>query len=119
MGETDKSITMRQRFTKDECLVLLGASLRQHADGVSQCIAQPLKDHEAAAVLSWTYNIGVGAACKSTLVRKINQGAPAGEWCPELQKWVYAGGRVLPGLVKRRQAELAMCLGRVETGAGG
>jgi lysozyme len=62
-------------------------------------------------VLSWTYNVGVGAACKSTLVQKINQGAEYSAWCPELKRWVYAGGNKLPGLVRRREAEYQFCMG--------
>ena len=111
IGETDPEITLRQRFTREECRTVLGASLYRHAVGVAECIDKPLKAHQAAAVLSWTYNVGVGAACKSTLVRKINQGAYASEWCPELKKWDKAGGRVLKGLTKRRVAEYQMCMG--------
>lgn len=110
-GETDKTITMQQRFSNEECLVLLGASLQKHAAEVSKCVTQPIKDHEAAAVLSWGYNVGPAAACKSTLVRKINAGEPAAAWCPELFKWVYAGGKKLKGLERRREAEYKMCMG--------
>lgn len=109
-GETDKTITMQERFTRDECYVLLGASLQQHAAGISKCVYVPLKDHEAAAILSWGYNVGVDAACKSTLLAKVNAGAPAREWCPELKRWVFADGKKLKGLELRREAEYAMCM---------
>jgi len=111
-GETDRAITMRQRFTRDECMALLGASLHKHALELDRCITRPLAEHEAAAVLSFGYNVGTGAACKSTLVRLLNSGAPAATWCAELSKWTYAKGRQLPGLVRRRAAERAMCEGR-------
>jgi lysozyme len=74
-------------------------------------VKAPLADHEAAAVLSWGYNVGVSAACTSTLVAKINAGAPAKEWCVELKRWVYAGGKKLRGLERRREAEYTMCIG--------
>lgn len=109
-GETDKSITMQERFTKEECYVLLGASMQQHAIGLSKCIYVPMKDNEAAAILSWGYNVGVDAACKSTLIAKLNAGAPPSEWCPELKKWVFAKGKKLRGLERRRDAEYAMCM---------
>lgn len=109
MGETDRELVMRERFTEQECMAVLGASLTQHAIAVSSCLDRPLQAHEAAAVLSWTYNVGVHAACNSTLVRKLNAGAPPAEWCAELDRWVYAGGRRLNGLVKRRAAERRMC----------
>lgn len=109
-GETDKSITMQERFTKEECYVLLGASLQQHALGISKCIYVPMKDNEAAAILSWGYNVGVDAACKSTLIAKLNRGAAPSEWCPELKRWVFADGKKLRGLELRREAEYAMCM---------
>lgn len=106
IGETDKEIVLRGQFTRDECVAVLGASLAEHADGVSKCITRPIKPYEAAAVLSWSFNVGTGAACSSTLVRKLNAGE---EFCPELLRWDKAGGRVLPGLTKRRRAEFTLC----------
>lgn len=111
MGETDQTITVRERFSRDECMAVLGASLTEHAQGLAECVTTPLKPHEAAAVLSWTYNVGVGAACRSTLVRKLNAGAAPAEWCAELKRWNRAGDRVLPGLTLRREREFAMCTG--------
>ena len=108
-GETDKDVVMREQFTRDECMALLGASLLQHAQDISLCVFHPVKPHEAAAIISWTYNVGAAAACKSTLIRKLNAGEPPAVWCAELHKWKYAGGRVMNGLVKRRQKEFNMC----------
>ena len=61
------------------------------------------------AVVSWSYNVGTGAACRSTLVRKANAGDLYGA-CDELLRWNRAGGRVLNGLTNRRKAERAMCI---------
>lgn len=60
-----------------------------------------------AALIDFTYNLGSGNLRASTLRRKVN----AGDWAAvpgELRKWVRGGGRVLPGLVKRREAEVAL-----------
>lgn len=60
------------------------------------------------AVLDFAFNLGAGALAGSTLRRRIN--ARAWDQVPgELRKWVRGGGRVLPGLVKRREAESALC----------
>lgn len=113
-GETGPHIQMGQTYTLDQCMVLLDASLARHWRGLERCIVGELTMQEAAAVLSWTYNVGVGAACGSTLVRMINRGAPAEAWCQQLTRWTKARklGVVieLPGLVKRRAAERSMCL---------
>jgi lysozyme len=64
----------------------------------------------AAAITDFAYNLGTGALRASTLRRRINEDrwpeVPA-----ELRKWVRGGGRVLPGLVRRREAEIRL-LGR-------
>lgn len=106
-GETDKDvINLKQVFTQQECTAALGASLAIHAAAVSKCITQPIEVRQAAAVLSWSYNVGSGAACSSTLMQKLNSNK---EFCSELKRWVFAKGVQLPGLVKRRDAEFKMC----------
>ncbi|GAB3744776.1 lysozyme [Lysobacter olei] len=111
-GETDHEVVnYRDRFSRDECIAVLGASLYQHALELDKCITKPLAIGEAKAVLSWSYNVGTGAACKSTLMRLLNQGAPAAEWCKQLLRWDKAKGKRLLGLTIRRKEEYAMCIG--------
>lgn len=60
-----------------------------------------------AAIVDFTFNLGAGPLQMSTLRRRVNQL----DWINvalELRRWVYGGGSVLPGLVARRQAELAL-----------
>lgn len=60
-----------------------------------------------AAIVDFTFNLGAGRLQTSTLRRRINQR----DWpsaAQELRRWVYGGGKVLPGLVSRRQAEVTM-----------
>ena len=60
-----------------------------------------------AAIVDFTFNLGAGRLQASTLRRRLNQR----DWpsaALELRKWVHGGGRVLPGLVARRQAEIAL-----------
>lgn len=113
IGETDREVvSFKDTFSRDECVAVMGASLMAHAIELDKCVAVPLARHEAAAVLSWSYNVGVTAACRSTLIRLMNAGRPATEWCAQLSRWNKAGGRVLPGLVRRRAEERALCEGR-------
>lgn len=56
------------------------------------------------ALTSFVFNLGSGNFVKSTLIRKLNAGDYAGA-ADEFGKWVNAGGKKLPGLVKRRAAE--------------
>jgi len=63
-----------------------------------------------AAIVDFTFNLGAGRLQTSTLRRRVNQR----DWtaaASELQRWVYGGRKVLPGLVARRAAEANWMLG--------
>ena len=81
-----------------------------HAPG---CIGDiPLTQGEWDADVSLAYNIGSHAFCTSTLVRRLHQAPPdyAGA-CAQILRWRFQAGRELPGLLKRRRAEYAQCMG--------
>jgi len=95
-------------------LVKLEQSLDEHAKGMVQCIKVPVSQGEYDAYLDFTYNVGVSAFCHSTLNKKLNDMDYAGA-CKELLKWVTAGGKPQPGLVKRRQEEYEKCSAQSNT----
>ena len=107
-GET-KGITKDSRYTPEQCKEMLGERIEEFGRGVDGCVKVELTPERKAALVSFAYNAGVGAFCKSTLVRKLNAGDTAGA-CNELSKWVKAGGITLPGLVKRREQERQLCM---------
>ena len=107
VGHTGPELRMGQTFTRDQCEALLYADLLKHVDALD-CIRTPLAEHQRAAFLSFAFNVGNKAFCNSTLVRKANAGDILGA-CAELSRWTLAGGRELPGLVKRRAAERQLC----------
>lgn len=57
------------------------------------------------ALVDFAYNLGLGNLKSSTLLRKIKEGAPTGDIQAQFRRWVYAGGKVLKGLVRRREWE--------------
>jgi GH24 family phage-related lysozyme (muramidase) len=68
-----------------------------------------LSFNQYGALVSWSFNMGCGAAETSTLVRRLNEGEDVNTvLSEELPRWVYGGGVVLPGLVRRRNAEVAL-----------
>ena len=110
-GETSREVlAFGDAFSRDQCIALLGASLLKHAQELEPCIKRPVSQNEAVSLLLWSHNVGVGAACRSTLVRKLNAGEP---WCAELSRWDWAGGKRLAGLTARRAEERAICEGRL------
>ncbi len=60
-----------------------------------------------AAIVDFTFNLGAGRLQTSTLRRRINQRDWASATC-ELRRWVYGGGRILPGLLARRDNEISL-----------
>lgn len=110
-GVTGKAAIPGRRYSSQECDAITKTELGRHYKGVAACINRPVQPHEMAAIVSWTYNVGIGAACKSTLIKLLNSGAPATIWCGELMKWNRAGGVPIKGLTNRRKAEMNVCLG--------
>lgn len=109
-GET-QGVRMGQKTTPDRALVQLLASADKYAQGVKSCVTVPLYSYEFDAYVQFSYNVGVGAFCGSTLVKKLNAGDYVGA-CNELARWTRSGGRVVQGLVNRRAAERKLCLGQ-------
>lgn len=108
-GQT-KNVKMGDVTTPERALLDLQASAAEHAKGMAKCIKVPVTQGEFDAYSSFTYNVGVGAFCRSTLNKKLNAGDYVGA-CKELLKWTTAGGQQYPGLVKRRQEEYVRCIG--------
>jgi lysozyme len=104
------SVRQGMRVTKKQAEDILRADLVKYEDGVLRAVNVPLRQHQFDALVSFAFNCGVGALQKSTLLRRVN--AKRFDDVPgELMKWTRAGGRELPGLVRRRRAEAALWRG--------
>ncbi len=97
-----------QHAKRAECEALLGQELLAAHDAMQACVRVPLSAGQRAAFTSFTYNVGAAAFCRSALARRLNARDYAGA-CAELARWVHARGLRLPGLVRRRAAEQALC----------
>lgn len=109
-GET-AGVQRGDQYSDAECLSMLqerwGGFHRDMIACAPQLADAPVEVQ--AAVTSWAYNVGTGAACKSTLARHLRKS----EWreaCNQLPRWRRAGGQVLRGLVNRRADEQRLCL---------
>lgn len=96
-------------YTHEQCLARLQTRLKGFDEGVRKCVVIVLPMFTRAAVVSLAYNAGLGAVCKSTLVRRINAGERAAA-CDEFMRWARAKGRLLPGLLVRRGIERELCV---------
>lgn len=101
----------KQRFSeginKAEGEELLRQDVRWAERGVLRFIDVPLTDGQFDALVSFTFNLGSGALQRSTLRRKVNR-EEHGEVPAQFKRWVWAGGRKLNGLIKRRSAEAGL-----------
>lgn len=91
-------------MNREQAKELLTATLTEYEQGVEACIDVDLTQNQFDALVDFAYNLGVGALRTSTLARKVNAGDMEGA-ANEFGRWVNGGGKVLPGLVKRRAAE--------------
>lgn len=107
-GHTGPELMPGQAFTASQCEEMLYKDLLKHADDID-CIKTPLTTGQKVAFISFGFNVGKQKLCGSTLAKKANAGDVDGA-CNELRRWTLAGGKELPGLVKRREAERAICL---------
>lgn len=108
---TTEGVKPGDTITVERALVRLGADVAKFERELRACVGDvPMYQHEWDAVVSWAYNVGTGAACGSTLVKKLRAGDYPG-MCKELLRWNRGGGRVLRGLTIRRQKEYEQCRG--------
>src|SRR5215211_5267649 len=82
---------------------LLRADLMDTCRDVQSLVSVPMTDNQFAALVSFTFNLGLGNLRRSTLLRLVNQG-DFSLAAQEFKKWNRAGGRVLRGLTRRREA---------------
>lgn len=86
---------------------LLERDTQLSAGAVLRLCSVPLTDGQYGALVDFTFNLGAGRLQASTLRQKLLRLEYA-EIPTELARWVWGGGRILPGLVKRRAAEVAL-----------
>ena len=96
-------------ITEEEGLELLMLDIAKFERGVNRLIDAPLNQNQFDALTSFAFNLGNGSLQASTLRKKVNREDYEGA-ADEFPRWVFAGGRKLNGLVKRRYAERALFL---------
>ena len=101
---TTKGITPTTRCTRAEAeqwLLRDLAPVEAYVNTIPEVNTQGKYD----ALVDFAYNLGLGNLKQSTLLRKIKEGAPTEDIQEQFRRWVYAGGKVLKGLVRRREWE--------------
>lgn len=96
-------------ITEAEGEKMLRRELNVFEDAVERLVKVEMNQHVFDSLVLFSYNVGVGAFEKSTLLKLLNQGKHDAA-AAQFSRWTKGGGKVLPGLVKRRRAEAALFL---------
>lgn len=107
---TTENVELGDRITPERALVRLLNDANKFESSIKRCVKVPLHQYEYDAYVSLTYNIGAGAFCDSTLVKKLNEQDYLGA-CQQILRWDKFRGKSLLGLTKRRQEEYKKCIG--------
>ena len=97
-------------WTQDEADDILLNDLEKFEGYVNQYVKVPLTQNQFDALVSWTFNLGPGNLKSSTMLTKLNEKS-YDEVPSQMKRWNKAGGKVLRGLERRRNAEAAMFSG--------
>ena len=106
------TVKLGMRISEAQAEMYLSAAINKFAAQIDPLVKVPINENERAAFLSLAYNIGPGAFAKSSALRKFNDGDKRGA-ADAILLWNKAGGRVLAGLTRRRDAERALFLSQV------
>jgi GH24 family phage-related lysozyme (muramidase) len=96
-------------ITEDQALQLVQQEVNKLWSQIEQITKVSLNENQMNALVDFAYNLGFNSLKNSTLMRLVNE-SKFEEAANQFPRWVYAGGKVLPGLVKRREAERQLFL---------
>lgn len=109
-GSTGPHVKEGLTITEGWADALLRKDVERFEEGVEALVKADIGQNEFDALVAFSFNVGLGNLGQSTLLRLLNQSDYMGA-AAQFGKWVYAGKKVLPGLVRRRQAEAALFRG--------
>jgi len=106
-----KNVKENDVITKEEAESMLVHELQEYCNDVDIAVKVDLKQNEFDALVSWTYNLGPTNLNSSTMLRVLNEGKHD-DVPTQIKRWNKAGGEVLKGLIRRRNAEALMFKGK-------
>ena len=101
---TTKNVVEGMKITQNQAEELLAKDLEEFEEYVEDLIDVPLEQNQFDALVAWTYNLGPTNLKTSTLRKVLNKGA-YDDVAEQIKRWNKANGKVLKGLVRRRNAE--------------
>lgn len=109
-GHTGGDVDPGMKITPEQAEVYFLKDLENKAERyVNRYVKVKLTQGQFDALVSFTFNLGAGNLLKSTLLKLLNTGDYAGA-AEQFERWTKSGGKITPGLVKRRREEKEMFL---------
>lgn len=108
-GHTGKDVLEGQTITEDEALALLVDDLKRHFQDIKRLVVVEVTENQCIALLSFAFNVGAASFRRSSVLKNLNRGATL-QAAESFLLWNRAGGKVLPGLTRRRNAERRLFL---------
>ena len=106
-----KGVTEDMEITQEGAEELLQEEMHEYEGYINDMVKVPLEQHQFDAMVSWVFNLGSGNLSSSTLLKKLNN-SEYDEVPEQIKRWNKAGGKVLEGLVRRREAEALLFSGK-------
>ncbi|MEF0148259.1 lysozyme [Pseudomonas guariconensis] len=106
---TTRGVNAGMKISKEQAERMLLNDVQRFESEIERLVTVPLSQNQWDALVSFTYNLGSANLESSTLLRKLNAGDYAGA-AEQFQRWNKAGGKVLAGLTRRREAERSLFL---------
>ena len=100
-----RRVKLGDKITLQEAESILLHDIKRFEKEVRNAVKIEITNNQLSALISFTYNVGASAFRKSTLLKKVNANPTDLTIHNEFMRWTRAGGKVLPGLVKRRAEE--------------
>ena len=89
---------------------MLQDEMEEYENYINDLVTAPLSQNQFDALVSWVFNLGAGNLRASTLLKVVNEGDMDGV-PTQIKRWNKAGGKVLEGLIRRREAEALLWQG--------
>lgn len=106
--DTKKKIGSNDTITLEQSQAMFSKVLKQFEVAVNSLTRDDINQNQFDALVSFAYNVGIGALQGSTLLKKVNNYPNDPSISDEFMKWVYAGGKEVNGLKNRRKKEVAL-----------
>ena len=105
-----KGVSEGMSITQEQAEQMLLDELKEYENYINELVTVNLSQNQFDALVSWVYNLGPANLKSSTLLKVLNSGDYVGV-PDQIERWNKAGGKVLEGLIRRRQAESSLFCG--------